>query len=49
MNSLFKRLEKEWGYVPTLNEVWGLYTSGDLNLSDEEEDSLLIQYEKSHE
>jgi hypothetical protein len=49
MNSLFRRLEKEWGYMPTLGEVWDLYTSGGLNLTDEEEDSLLIQYEKAHE
>ena len=40
ISDLVDRLVKEWGYVPTQDEILQQYTDGMLTLSDEEEDIL---------
>ena len=40
ISNLVDRLIKEWGYVPTQEEIMQAYTDGELMLSDNEEDIL---------
>lgn len=40
ISDLVDRLIKEWGYVPTQEEIMQAYTDGELMLSDNEEDIL---------
>jgi hypothetical protein len=39
---------KTYNYLPTTIELYKLYTDGELNLTDEEENSLLQWYEYNH-
>ena len=46
MKSIIKKFVKKFGYTPTMYELYNLYTEGSLNLSDNEENILLIEFEK---
>jgi len=41
MNNLISKYEKKFGYKPTIGELYGLYTQGVLELTDEEENLLI--------
>ena len=42
MTDLLHRYNLAFGYTPTLNELYDLYTSGELSLTASDENSLLI-------
>jgi len=46
MKAIIKKFVKKFGYTPTMYELYQLYNQGTLNLSDNEEDTLIIQFEK---
>lgn len=46
MDTIKKRLSKDFGYTPTEFEVVDLYRCGELLLTDKEEDSILQYLEK---
>lgn len=46
MKNIVKKYEKKYGYKPSTRELYSLYTSGCLVLSDREEDELLRLFEK---
>jgi len=41
MKAIKKRYQQKYGYSPTDNEVLSLYLSGELTLSDKEENQLI--------
>ncbi len=41
MNNLLARYKKYYGYNPTIQELYSLYTQGELQLSDSDENALL--------
>jgi hypothetical protein len=41
MNSIRKNYLKSYGYLPSDNELFTLYTSGDLTLTDKQENELI--------
>lgn len=41
MKSIISKYKKVYGYEPTINELYSLYTQGSLVLSDKEENALL--------
>jgi hypothetical protein len=46
MKAIIKRYEKQFRYTPSIFRLYNLYTEGSLNLSDNEENILLIEFEK---
>ena len=46
MNTIQKRWIKKYGYTPSIYELYTLYTSGGLYLTDFEENALLEEFEK---
>tara|TARA_B110000858_G_scaffold150622_1_gene171436 strand:+ start:29 stop:187 length:159 start_codon:yes stop_codon:yes gene_type:complete len=47
MKAIIKKFVKKFGYTPTLYELYQLYMQGVLNLSDNEENTLIIQFENN--
>jgi len=47
MKTIIKRYIKKFGYVPTIYELYNLYTQGLLKLNDKQENEL-IQIIKQH-
>jgi|688.fasta_scaffold481558_3 hypothetical protein len=47
MDSLLKKFEEAHGYKPSVYDLHALYTSGSLNLTDSEENSLLAYFEQN--
>jgi hypothetical protein len=45
MKKFIKNWIKKYGYTPSVWELHGLYTSGELSLTDKEEDELLQYFE----
>jgi len=41
MQKLIATYEKQFGYKPSVQELYSLYTQGELTLTDEQEDELL--------
>lgn len=41
MQKLIATYEKQYGYKPSVQELYSLYTQGELTLTDEQEDELL--------
>lgn len=41
MKDLLKRYEKHYGYKATTQELWALYTQGELPLNSKDENTLL--------
>lgn len=41
MKAIIKKWKKEYGYEPTLNEIYSFYTQGCLILTDQEENELI--------
>lgn len=41
---MIKRYIKKFGYLPTIFELYNLYTQGSLKLTDQEENELIKQY-----
>ncbi len=41
MQKLIATYEKQYGYKPSVQELYSLYTQGELMLTDEQEDELL--------
>ena len=40
MQQFIKKYRKQYGYAPSIYEIYNFYTDGLLNLTDEEEDTL---------
>jgi len=40
MHEIYQNYKKEYGYIPSLAEIMAMYTSGELLLTDEQEDIL---------
>lgn len=41
MNDLLNRYEQHYGYKATVQELWALYTQGELQLNTNDENTLL--------
>lgn len=42
IRDIIERYQVTYGYVPSLRELWGMYTDGELDtVSDEQEDNLV--------
>lgn len=41
MQNLLIKYENEYGYTPSLSELYDLYTQGELSLTNDEENALL--------
>lgn len=41
MNELIKQYQDKFGYAPSIGELYSQYTSGELELTDEQEDELI--------
>lgn len=41
MNELIKQYQDKFGYTPSMGELYSQYTSGELELTDEQEDELI--------
>lgn len=46
MKTIIKNFIKQYHYQPTIYELYNLYTSGNLILTDKQEDELLKEFEK---
>ena len=44
MKTIIKRHIKKFGYVPTIYELYNLYTQGLLKLNDKQENELIQKY-----
>jgi len=47
MKTIIKRYKEKFGYIPTIYELYNLYTQGELKLSDNEENALIIEFENN--
>tara|TARA_B100000424_G_scaffold246372_1_gene218001 strand:- start:677 stop:832 length:156 start_codon:yes stop_codon:yes gene_type:complete len=43
MKTIIKRYKKKFGYIPTIYELYNLYSQGILKLNDKEENDLIKQ------
>ena len=46
MKEVIERYEREHGYSPSIGELYGQYTDGNLVLTDEQEDELITKLEE---
>ena len=44
METIIKKYVAKFGYTPSVSELYNLYTQGELILSDNEENSLIIEF-----
>ena len=46
MKKYVKKYEEKFGYTPSVSELYNLYTKGFLSLSDNEENTLIKEYNR---
>ena len=46
MKNLVKQYKDKFGYTPSIGELYSQYTSGNLQLTDEQEDELITMLEE---
>lgn len=46
MKNVIEKYEKEYGYTPSIGELYSQYSSGNLELTDEQEDELITKLEE---
>ena len=44
MKTIIKKYKEKFGYIPTIYELHNLYTQGMLKLTDDEENTLIKEY-----
>ena len=47
MKTIIEKYEKKYGYMPTIKELYNLYTQGELRLTDDEENTLIKEFENN--
>lgn len=47
MKTIIKKYIKKFGYTPTIYELYNLYIQGALKLSDNQENTLIIEFENN--
>lgn len=47
MDKILNRYENEYGYVPSISELYDMYTQGELSLNDTDENTLLKAVENA--
>lgn len=48
MQTLLKEYANKYGYTPTMQELYSLYSSGSINLTGKQENELLAYFENNN-